>query len=310
MINRKDLWLFVLILVVGAVVAFINPRFLTGTNLLIVTQQSSINIVLAAGMTFVILTGGIDLSVGSILAASAMMAVLVSQIPDWGLLGVIYAHSLGYITTGSVYRTDNSLNMIVYSLLGGMGTLIGPIIGAPVMVVLTQVVGVTLNTVEANLRTEELLKQSQILFAEAQEASKSKSAFLSMAAHELRTPLSVIIGYLSMLQDGTLTPDRWERPLQVLMGKATELNRIVDDLLTAARIEGGTVLSIPNLVDLRDLDLDEVVADLVDPLGILFGREVSIGLGVLRLLSEKGAAEHHRRRTQHHTDRAQHPLHS
>ncbi|TGV00376.1 ribose ABC transporter permease, partial [Mesorhizobium sp. M8A.F.Ca.ET.173.01.1.1] len=36
---------------------FINPRFLTQTNLLIVTQQSSINIVLAAGMTFVILTG-------------------------------------------------------------------------------------------------------------------------------------------------------------------------------------------------------------------------------------------------------------
>jgi hypothetical protein len=33
---------------------FMNPRFLTETNLLIVTQQSSINIVLAAGMTFVI----------------------------------------------------------------------------------------------------------------------------------------------------------------------------------------------------------------------------------------------------------------
>jgi branched-chain amino acid transport system permease protein len=57
-----------------------------------------------------------------------------------GVLGIVYAHSLGYITTGSVYRTDNSLNMIVYSLLGGMGTLIGPIVGATVMVVLTQVV--------------------------------------------------------------------------------------------------------------------------------------------------------------------------
>jgi ribose transport system permease protein len=74
---------------------FINPRFLTGTNLLIVTQQSSINIVLAAGMTFVILTGGIDLSVGSILAASAMMAVLVSLIPDWGMLGVPAAILVG-----------------------------------------------------------------------------------------------------------------------------------------------------------------------------------------------------------------------
>ena len=118
---------------------------------------------------------------------------------------------------------------------------------------LTEGIGVVLNTIEANMRTEELLKQSQILFAEAQEASKSKSAFLSMAAHELRTPLSVITGYLSMLQDGSLTPDKWERPLRVLMGKATELNSIVDDLLTAARIEGGTVPT-----DTKTLDLCEM----------------------------------------------------
>jgi len=74
-----------------------------------------------------------------------------------------------------------------------------------------------------------------------------------MAAHELRTPLSVITGYLSMLQDGSLTPDKWERPLRVLMGKATELNSIVDDLLTAARIEGGTVPTDTKTLDLREM---------------------------------------------------------
>ena len=57
-----------------------------------------------------------------------------------GALGVIYAHSLGYITTSSVYRTEFSLNMIVYNLLGGMGTIIGPFLGSAVMVILTQVV--------------------------------------------------------------------------------------------------------------------------------------------------------------------------
>src|SRR3989442_1565210 len=118
---------------------------------------------------------------------------------------------------------------------------------------LTQGIRVVLNTIQANMRTEELLKQSQILFAEAREASKSKSAFLSMAAHELRTPLSVITGYLSMLQDGSLTPDKWEQPLRVLMGKATELNSIVDDLLTAARIEGGTVPTDTKTLDLREM---------------------------------------------------------
>jgi branched-chain amino acid transport system permease protein len=67
------------------------------------------------------------------------IAVFVLSAALTGMFGVIYAWSLGYITTSSVYRTDFSLNMIVYSLLGGMGTLIGPILGSLLMVVLTQV---------------------------------------------------------------------------------------------------------------------------------------------------------------------------
>jgi ribose transport system permease protein len=62
-------------------------RFLTWQNLSIVAQQASINAVLGAGMTFVILTGGIDLSVGSILAASAVVALLVSN--TLGDLGIV-----------------------------------------------------------------------------------------------------------------------------------------------------------------------------------------------------------------------------
>jgi branched-chain amino acid transport system permease protein len=57
-----------------------------------------------------------------------------------GMMGVIYAHSLGYITTESMYRDDTSLSLIVYSLLGGMGTLFGPVIGAALLVFITQVV--------------------------------------------------------------------------------------------------------------------------------------------------------------------------
>ncbi|SKA27255.1 ABC transporter permease subunit [Consotaella salsifontis] len=63
-------------------------RFIAVGNLSIVLQQASINTVLAAGMTFVILTSGIDLSVGSILALSAVVAVTTSTLPDWGLLGI------------------------------------------------------------------------------------------------------------------------------------------------------------------------------------------------------------------------------
>jgi ribose transport system permease protein len=53
-------------------------KFISTRNLTIVAQQASINIVLAAGMTFVILTGGIDLSVGAVLAVAAVVAVAMS----------------------------------------------------------------------------------------------------------------------------------------------------------------------------------------------------------------------------------------
>ncbi|MDZ8028205.1 MAG: ABC transporter permease subunit [Nostoc sp. SerVER01] len=63
---------------------FLSPNFLTGGNLVNILRQASINIVLATGMTFVILTGGIDLSVGSMLAVSAVVALLVSLLPAIG----------------------------------------------------------------------------------------------------------------------------------------------------------------------------------------------------------------------------------
>ena len=63
------------------VFSFIAPNFMTEANMMNITRQASINIVLAAGMTFVILTGGIDLSVGSILGVTAVMALVGSLNP-------------------------------------------------------------------------------------------------------------------------------------------------------------------------------------------------------------------------------------
>jgi len=90
------------------------------------------------------------------------------------------------------------------------------------------------------------------LYASAQESSRSKSEFLNMAAHELRTPLSVVSGYLALLAEGSLgdPPTGWKLPLEMLNTKTTELNRIVDDLLMASRMD---VNSLPERVSLFDL---------------------------------------------------------
>ncbi|HSB61521.1 MAG TPA: ribose ABC transporter permease, partial [Vicinamibacteria bacterium] len=54
-----------------------TPHFLTVSNLLNVMEQTAINAVIAVGMTFVILSGGIDLSVGSVLALSGVVLASV-----------------------------------------------------------------------------------------------------------------------------------------------------------------------------------------------------------------------------------------
>lgn len=75
--NKKNLDKFrslILLIVFSSLISIINPRFLTWGNLSNVFRQTSINAIIAAGMTFVILTSGIDLSVGSILGFSSAVA--------------------------------------------------------------------------------------------------------------------------------------------------------------------------------------------------------------------------------------------
>jgi ribose transport system permease protein len=68
----------------------LTPHFLTVSNLLNVLEQTSINAVIAVGMTFVILSGGIDLSVGSVLALSGVvLATLLHE--GWPVLPAIAA---------------------------------------------------------------------------------------------------------------------------------------------------------------------------------------------------------------------------
>jgi ribose transport system permease protein len=72
---KKDLGLLVLIIVVGAVVAIINPRFLSPINIANTANLVGLFGIFAIGQGFVIITGGIDLSVGSIIALLGVIFV-------------------------------------------------------------------------------------------------------------------------------------------------------------------------------------------------------------------------------------------
>lgn len=91
--------------------------------------------------------------------------------------------------------------------------------------------------------------------AAAEEMARARKNLLGIVAHELRTPLAVLSGYVSMLEDGAMgpAPGPWQRPLQVLGEKTRHLSTIVDDLLSLARLEGGAMEPAPVDVDLRQV---------------------------------------------------------
>jgi len=83
------------LLLICIIIALISPRFLTVSNILNVLTQVSVNAILAVGMSFVILTGGIDLSVGSILAITGAVVATFAKGGGNILPGIIAAILIG-----------------------------------------------------------------------------------------------------------------------------------------------------------------------------------------------------------------------
>jgi signal transduction histidine kinase len=104
-----------------------------------------------------------------------------------------------------------------------------------------------------------LTLRSARLLAQARGLGQAKNEFLNMAAHELRTPLAVVRGYLSMMADGTLTePETTHRVVLLLCQKTDELSAMVETILTAAQIQAGGVELRRQVFDLREAILGAV----------------------------------------------------
>ena len=86
---------FIALLLVIAFFSVMVPNFLTASNLLIMTQHVAITGLLAIGMTLVILTSGIDLSVGSLLALTGAVAASIVGFEVNALVAVAAALALG-----------------------------------------------------------------------------------------------------------------------------------------------------------------------------------------------------------------------
>jgi signal transduction histidine kinase/DNA-binding response OmpR family regulator len=108
---------------------------------------------------------------------------------------------------------------------------------------------------KVRLRTAELAEARD----QAEEANRTKSAFLATMSHELRTPMNAIIGYSEMLlEEAEDTGDDWMKPdLEKILSSARHLLQLINDILDLSKIEAGRMT-----VFLEDVDIAKTAADI------------------------------------------------
>jgi len=90
------------------------------------------------------------------------------------------------------------------------------------------------------------------------ELERTKTQFLNLASHELRGPLTVIRGYSSMLEDGTIPPDQVPPVARLLEAKLAQMDLLIEQMLETARLEHDSLELYREKFDLRWVAQEQV----------------------------------------------------
>ncbi len=93
---------------------------------------------------------------------------------------------------------------------------------------------------------------------EEEKVDEMKNEFISIVSHELRTPLASVLGFIEILLNRQLTPEKQQRYLQTVYKEATRLSTLINDFLDLQRMESGKQIYHFAPVELGGL-LQEVV---------------------------------------------------
>ena len=117
--------------------------------------------------------------------------------------------------------------------------------------------GLVADLAKANIRLKELDKQ--------------KSEFVSIASHQLRSPLTAISGYASLLKEGSYgkLPARAEEPIERIYTSARAMSQSVEEYLNVSRIESGNMKYV--MVDFNLRDEVERICDDLRPIALKKG---------------------------------------
>jgi PAS domain S-box-containing protein len=108
-------------------------------------------------------------------------------------------------------------------------------------------------------RLSALARDLRLSRDKAEEATRLKDEFLATVGHELRTPLSAILGWSRMLQGGSMAPAKTTRAIDAIARNAALQSQIIDDLLDVSRIVAGQLR-----LDIDFIDISQTVNGAVD----------------------------------------------
>jgi signal transduction histidine kinase/CheY-like chemotaxis protein len=117
-----------------------------------------------------------------------------------------------------------------------------------------------------------LFAETQRAYEELKQLDRMKSEFINIAAHELRTPLAILMGYASLLEEESAGSQR--HSLEIILRNAMKLRSLIDDMLNLRYLETGQTHLKPEEVNLCEL-IEEAFADL-SPLAESKGHTVYI----------------------------------
>ena len=119
--------------------------------------------------------------------------------------------------------------------------------------------------VEQREKLEVLTKQLKVANRELKRLDAAKSEFVSIASHQLRTPLTAIKGYISLVLEGTYgaIEKKLQRPLKNVYDSNQRLIRLVNDLLSLSRMESGKME-----LTIEETDLEKMIQSVLDELKI------------------------------------------
>ncbi len=201
-------------------------------------------------------------SVGLLILFSAI-AYLLSEFNAFGskvAATKILVIGMVFLIVSEIFIVEGTAILILVSVTGILSTIGGYLL---------------VKSVNREIKQKEelarLAKNLENANARLRELDKQKSEFVSIASHQLRSPLAAIRGYASMVLEGSFgkVEEKMSEPLNRIADSAKMMNESVEDFLSVSRIEGGNMKY--ELADFNLRDLAENITDDLRPEGFKKG---------------------------------------